>query len=286
MSERVRQRQVRTAGQRGLLAFNIAAIHATAILGLAFGPERDDWILMACVYPLHVIGIGISLHRYFAHRSFRTSRGFQFFLALCSSLIFGDAVAFAGKHRIHHQRSDTPDDVHTPLHGFWSCWFGSLLDSGYTEEEVLARAKDWQRYPELMWLHRYSRVPGIALIAIAFLFGGVTAAGVGVCLPICIGIHQTSMVNYFTHRSGYQSFETGDRSTNNFWVALLSFGEGWHNNHHHHPQSARAGFRWWEIDPYYWMICAFERMGLVWDVRRPPERLLSGAPDPAVAHPG
>ena len=283
-ARRVRQRRVRTPAQRRLLGFNIFAIHATAALGLAVGPGREDWILLACVYPFHVIGIGISLHRYFAHRSFKTSRGFQFFLAFCSSLTFGDAVAFAGKHRIHHQRSDTAEDVHTPLHGWWACWFGSLLDNGYTEEQILARSKDWQRYPELMWLHRHSRVPGIALIASAFvvgcltgdgLVGGLTLAGVGVCLPICFGIHQTSMVNYFTHRSGYQTFETGDRSTNNFWVALLSFGEGWHNNHHHYPQSARAGFRWWEIDPYYWMICGFERLGLVWDVRRPPARLLS-----------
>ncbi|MEM9176100.1 MAG: acyl-CoA desaturase [Myxococcota bacterium] len=281
MSRLVPQRRVRTARQRWLLAGNIGAIHATAALGLALGPGREDWLLLACVYPFHVIGIGISLHRYFAHRSFKTSRGFQLFLALCSSLTFGDAVAFAGKHRIHHQRSDTPGDVHSPLHGWWACWFGSLLDSGYTEAEILARAKDWQRYPELMWLHRYSRVPGIALIAIAFLFGGVTAAGVGVCLPICFGLHQTSMVNYFTHRSGYRSFDTDDHSTNNVVVALLSFGEGWHNNHHHYPSSARAGFRWWEIDLYYGMICVFEWVGLVWDVRRPPARLTSPAAGPA-----
>ncbi len=277
MSACLVQKQVRRPAERRMLGMNVLALHLAAGAGLFMGPGPEDWIVMAFVYPLQAIGIGISLHRYFAHRSFKTSRGFQFFLALCSAITFGDPVGFAGKHRIHHQRADTAADVHTPLHGWWACWIGSLLDNGYTHEEILERSADWQRYPELMWLHRHAKLPALTLIASAFVFGGFTTMAIGVCLPVCLAIHQTSAVNYFTHRFGYQTFETGDRSTNNWWVALLTWGEGWHNNHHHCPQSARAGFRWWEIDMFFWGIWIFERLGLVWDVRRPPKRLTAAS---------
>ncbi|MCR9096976.1 MAG: acyl-CoA desaturase [bacterium] len=286
---RYHQRRARPLGERRKAAFLIGLMHLAPLVGLWIGPNALDWRIVACVYPFQAIGIGVSLHRYFAHRSFKTSRPFQFFLALCSASIFGDPVGFAGKHRIHHQHVDRETDVHTPLHGWWACWMGSLLDSGYTEEEILRRVADLRRYPELMWIHRNARLPGLTLIALAALFGGVTAgleaglvagitgaitAGtVGVCLPTIVGVHQTSAVNYFTHKYGTQRFETGDHSTNNLLVALVTWGEGWHNNHHRYPRSARAGFLWWEIDPFFWVIWLFERLGLVWDVRRPPLEL-------------
>ena len=296
---RFRQRRVRTLSERRRSAFLIGLMHAAPALALFIGPNPLDWWILACVYPFHAIGIGVSLHRYFAHRSFKTSRAFQLFLALCSASVFGDPIGFAGKHRIHHDHADLETDVHTPRHGWWACWFGSLLDSGHPEEEILGRATDLRRYPELVWIHRHSRAPGLTLIASMALLGGVvagvegglvegllggfTAGTIGVCLPTVFAIHQTSAVNYFAHKVGSQRFETGDLSTNHFLVALLTWGEGWHNNHHHYPSSARAGFLWWEFDPFYWAICLFERLGLVWDVRRPPPELMRASASRAEA---
>lgn len=280
---------MRPLAERRKAAFLIGLMHIAPVVGLLLGPNPLDWRILACVYPFQAIGIGVALHRYFAHRSFKTSRPFQFFLALCSSVVFGDPVGFAGKHRIHHRNVDRETDVHTPLHGWWACWIGSLLDSGHGEDEILSQATDLRRYPELMWLHRNAKVPGLTLIGLAAIFGGgvagleggfvagvlggFTAGTIGVCLPTVFAIHQTSAVNYFTHKYGTRRFETSDHSTNNFLVALFTWGEGWHNNHHRYPRSARAGFEWWEIDPFFWAIWLFERVGLVWDVRRPPPEL-------------
>ena len=116
-------------------------------------------------------------------------------------------------------------------------------------------------------------VPGFILCAIAFLVGGFSGMAIGVLLGAEILVNQSSAVNYICHRFGRRRFETNDLSTNNFVVSMLVFGEGWHNNHHRYPVSARAGFCWWEIDVFYWVICLFEALGLVWDVRRPPEQL-------------
>ena len=226
---------------RAWTALLIGAMHAIPISALIIGTDASDWLLFAVIYPFQgAIGVGMGLHRYFAHKSFSTSRIFQFLLALCSASTFGSPMRFAGKHRLHHQHADRKDDPHTPVHGFWWCWFGSHLDCKYTEEEILERVPDLSRYPELVWLYRYWMAPGLALCLILFLIGR-------------------------------RRFETNDNSTNNFIVTIFLAGEGWHNNHHRYPYSARAGFCWWEIDIIYWIICFFELFGLVWDVRRPPE---------------
>lgn len=267
---------------RGLLAqvqtgILITVVQALPLYFLVTGTNTTDWLLFAIIYPIQSIGVGISLHRYFAHRAFRTSRWFQFVLALSAASVFGDAVRFAGKHRLHHRFSDTTNDTHTPLKGFWSCWYGSLLDNGYTDAELCAVARDLEKYPELMLLHRYWMMPGLFLCAVAFLVGGLSGVAIGVLLGSAILITQSGAVNYFCHKSGTRRFETKDRSTNNVLLALLAWGEGWHNNHHHYPASARAGFRWWEIDMYYWVIALFEKLGLIWDVRQPkPEMLVNG----------
>lgn len=258
---------------RLLFPYWIGLIHFLPLYALLQGTSHKDWIFFVCLLPFQGIGVGVAMHRYFAHRSFKTSRAFQFFLALCAATTFGDPVAFAGKHRIHHVKADKYGDVHSPRTGFWACWFGSLITSGYSQEQLLERVPDLVRFPELMFLHRNSRVVGIALVCLAWFVGGASAIAIGVCLGIVIMITNSGLVNYFCHVSGTRRFETGDDSRNNLLVALLSFGEGWHNNHHYFPASARAGFYWWEIDIIYWIICVFELLGLVWDVRRPPARV-------------
>lgn len=274
MNERLAQRPyTRSRAGRWWRGFLIAVIHALPLWYLINGPDRSDWILFAVIFPFQGIGVVIGLHRYFAHHSFSTSRGFQFFLALCAASAFGDPIGFAGKHRLHHRHTDQQDDPHTPRHGFWSCWFGSLADSRYTDEEILAQVPRLTRYPELLWLHRHMQLPGLVLCLIAFLIGGMSGMAVGVLFGVAMLINHSSAVNYFCHKFGRRRFDTDDDSTNNVMVSLLTLGEGWHNNHHRYPVSARAGFCWWELDLYYWLICLWEAVGLVWEVRRPPERL-------------
>lgn len=267
------QAKVRSRAERWRIGTLVLLLHVLVIGVLVTGTTKTDWIFFACLYPFQAIGVGVAMHRYFAHRSFRTSRPFQFFLALTSASVFGNAVGFAGKHRLHHQHVDTERDVHTPKHGIWACWIGSLLDNGHTEEEILAKVPDFIRFPELMWLYRYFLAPGLLLCAIAFAVGGISTVAIGVCLGSVLLIHQSSAVNYLAHRFGTRRFDTRDNSTNNWVTGILSFGDGWHNNHHYYPSSARAGFTWWEIDMFFWPIWIFEKLGLVWDVKRPPEAL-------------
>lgn len=251
----------------------ILLFHLLPFYYIATGTNAIDWLFFACLLPFQAIGVGVSMHRYFAHRSFKTSRAFQFFLALCAASTFGNSLGFAGKHRIHHAKADTPGDVHAPHQGLWACWFGSIANSGYSEAEILKKVPDFTRYPELMWLYNHPRFVGLSLCLIAFIIGGLSTVAIGVCLGVVIMISNSGLVNYCCHKFGSRRFDTSDLSTNNALVALLSFGEGWHNNHHHYPASARAGFYWWEIDVLYWIICIFETLGFVWDVRRPPERM-------------
>jgi stearoyl-CoA desaturase (delta-9 desaturase) len=263
----------RSRPQRLLTGILIAVIHALPIWYLVNGPARTDWLLFAAIFPFQGLGVVIGLHRYFAHHCFSTSRGFQFFLALCCVSAFGDPIGFAGKHRIHHLHTDRKDDPHTPRRGFWSCWFGSLLDSRYTDDQVLAQVPGLAAYPELMWLHRHWQWPGLVLCLAVFLIGGLSGVAIGVLFGVAMLINHSSAVNYFCHKFGRRRFDTDDDSTNHFAIALLTLGEGWHNNHHRYPVSARAGFCWWEFDLYYWIICGWEAIGLIWDVRRPPEEL-------------
>ena len=257
-------------------ALLLAFVMIAPIAVIVTGTDATDWWLFAVIYPFQAVGGGISLHRYFAHRSFRTSRVFQFALALMSAITFGDPIRFTGKHRLHHRHVDKCDDPHTPSHGFWSCAFGSMVDTGYTEQQVRDNARDLTRYPELMWLHRFWMLPGLLLSGLAYWVNGFSGIAIGVLLGVSILIYQSVGVNYFSHRYGQRRFDTADQSSNNWLVAVISYGEGWHNNHHFYPSSARAGFRWWEIDMNYWLICLWEKLGLVWAVRRPPEYLPEG----------
>jgi len=273
MTANIVQAKARTRAERCRVGALILLLHGLVIGVLISGTDKTDWIFFACLYPFQAIGVGTAMHRYFAHRSYKTSRPFQFFLALTCASVFGNAVGFAGKHRLHHQHVDSSRDVHAPLHGIWACWIGSLLDNGYTEEQILAKAPDLTRYPELMWLHRNFLVPGLALCALAFAIGGISTVAIGVCLGSVLLIHQSSAVNYLSHKYGTRRFDTPDNSTNNWVTGILSFGDGWHNNHHYCPGSARAGFAWYEIDMFFWPIWIFEKLGLVWQVKRPPEEL-------------
>jgi len=268
--EVVRVLPARTFAQRATTALFLVAIHVVPLIALGTGTRGPDWIVALVLTPLISFAVVVGLHRYFAHRSFETSRWFQWLLGLVSCLSFTDPISFAGKHRLHHRYSDTDLDVHSPHQGFWYCWFGSLLDEGYHDRVFLAKARDLARYPELRWLHRWFFVPGLVLSMALFLAGGFSMLAIGYALSVAVVQNLTSSVNYFCHLWGQRAYETPDRSRNNVLVALLTLGEGWHNNHHYFPGAARAGFQWWEMDPAYWAIRVLALFGIVWNVREPP----------------
>jgi stearoyl-CoA desaturase (delta-9 desaturase) len=255
----------------------IAALHAIPAVAIVPGTTATDWIALVVFYVVAAMGTGIGLHRYFSHHAFRTSRAFQFALGVLACTSFADPIGFAGKHRLHHRHADTDRDVHSPRQGFWRCWFASLVDDGYTERAIVAAARDLARYPELRWLRRWFFVPGVLLGTATWWLGGFSTFAIGFCLSRALLLNLVSMVNYFGHVAGRRRYATRDASTNNLIVALLSFGEGWHNNHHHSPTAARAGFVWWEVDPVYYAIRLLAALGLVWDVSPAPPLPPAGA---------
>jgi len=256
----------------------IVAIHVIPAVVIVDGmPVLSDWIAFGACYVVLAMGTGIGLHRYFAHRAFRTSRAFQFFLAVLACATFAEPLRFAGKHRLHHRHADTSADVHSPGQGFWFCWFGSLVDDGYTDCETLMMVPDLCQFPELLRLRAWFWVPGVTLATATWWIGGFSKFAVGYCLSLALLLNLVSTVNYFGHCVGTRSYPTRDRSTNNAIVALLTFGEGWHNNHHYWPRAARAGFRRCEIDLVYYVIVALAWIGLVWHVQDVPPHVREAA---------
>jgi stearoyl-CoA desaturase (delta-9 desaturase) len=247
-----------------------------ACLGVFFtGWSLLGLLLCAGVYFVQMFGITAGYHRYFSHRSFKTSRVFQFMLAWlgCSAAQKGP-LWWAARHRHHHRASDTPGDAHSPVaHGFWWSHIGWILspDADGTDEQSV---RDLSRYPELRWLDRYHWLPPLLLAGVCLLVGGWVGLVWGFVVGGVLSHHATFLVNSICHLFGRRRYATADDSRNNALVALATLGEGWHNNHHCHPGSARQGVRWWEIDISYYLICLLAWARLVWDVRTmPPARL-------------
>jgi stearoyl-CoA desaturase (delta-9 desaturase) len=230
-------------------------------------------LLVAAVLYWVAIGLGISMgyHRLHTHRGFKTPKLFEYFLAVCGTLTLeGGPIFWVAIHRAHHQHSDQPLDPHTPrVSGFWS-HIGWILfgESLHNDTALMSRyAPDLGRDPFYRWLTTYHWVPltalGLALLAV----GGWPLVNWAIFLRVVVGLHATYLVNSATHLWGRRRFATHDDSRNSWWVALLTFGEGWHNNHHAHPTSARHGLAWYEFDPTWIALKLLRRVGLVWDVR-------------------
>jgi stearoyl-CoA desaturase (delta-9 desaturase) len=230
--------------------------------------------LALALYYVRMASITIGYHRYFAHRSFKTGRVFQFVLAFLSQTSMQRGVLWwTAHHRDHHKYSDTEKDVHSPMRGiFWS-HVGWILSSEFTEYNP-DRVKDFAKYPELRWLNTWHLVPALSMAALLTIFGGIPALVWGFFVSTVLLWHGTFLVNSLNHIWGTRRYATTDTSKNNPLIALLTMGEGWHNNHHHFMGSARQGFRWWELDGSYYLIKLFEMVGLVWDVKAPPKKIL------------
>lgn len=290
---------------------------ADAVADDAPGVDRVDWLRAAPFVALHlacvaVVWVGVSpvaiavavalyavrmfaltgfYHRYFSHRTFRTSRAVQFAAAVVgASCVQRGPLWWAAHHRHHHRHADTPADPHSPrVHGFlWShaAWF--LTPRGFRTH--WERIPDLAKYPELRWLDRFDTLVPVALAAGTYALGAALDAtwpGLGTSGPqmlvwgffvsTVVLFHATVTINSLAHRFGTRRYATRDDSRNNVWLALLTFGEGWHNNHHFFPGSARQGFRWWEVDLTYYGLRLMAALRLVRDLKPVPAWVLAKA---------
>ncbi len=267
----------RTRTSRWRLAAFVA-FHLLALAAIWTGVTRADLLLCAAVFTFQLFSVTIGYHRYFSHRAFKTSRAMQFALAFCAQAsVQKGALWWASLHRYHHAHSDEADDLHSPKHGLWWSYAGWIFD----DSTVAVRrelVRDYDRYPELHTLDRFQYSPAVVLALACLAVGGWSGLVVGFVWGTILSHHATFANNCFAHVYGTRRYETDDLSRNNWFLALVTFGEGWHNNHHRYASSARHGFMWWELDATYLALRVMESVGLVWELRLPPRELLEPQP--------
>ncbi len=245
-------------------------VHLVCFAAIWTGVTAGAVALGIGLYWLRIFAIGAGYHRYFSHRAYETSRVFQFVLAaLAQSTSQKSVLWWAANHRDHHLHSDTELDVHSPRQmGFLYSHVGWIFSRGQETMNV-NRIADFAKYPELMWLHRYEQVPAFVLAVICFAVAGWPGLIVGFFWSTVAVYHGTFCINSLAHLVGRRRYVTGDDSRNNWLLAIITMGEGWHNNHHAYQSSARQGFYWWEYDPTFYLLTLLERLGLVWNLKRP-----------------
>jgi stearoyl-CoA desaturase (delta-9 desaturase) len=256
-------------------AIPFVLVHLVCLAAIFTGITWRAVAICIVLYGLRIFAVGAGYHRYFSHRAFSTSRAFQFILALLSQSTAQKSVLWwAAKHRHHHLHSDTERDVHSPRHrGFWYSHVGWIFARRHATTD-LVKVDDLARYPELRWLHRYELVPPIALGVLCWVIEGWPGLVVGFFWSTVILYHATFCINSLAHVHGRKRYVTGDDSRNNWWLAVLTMGEGWHNNHHACQSSVRQGFRWWEFDPTFYILKVLSWLRVVWDLKRPPEAVV------------
>ncbi|HEX8071117.1 MAG TPA: fatty acid desaturase [Pyrinomonadaceae bacterium] len=261
-------------------AITIVCLHVGAVAALFFW----SWPAIICAALLTWValslGIGMGYHRLLTHRGYKTPRAVEYFLTLCGTLALqGGVIQWVATHRIHHAHTDAAGDPHTPRDGgFWAHVGWILVGTAQQHDQATLRryAPDLMKDRFHLWLNRFYYLPLVFVGLLLFAFGGWAFVLWGVCLRVTLNLHVTWLVNSATHMWGRQRFQTGDDSRNSLWVALLTFGEGWHNNHHAHPTSARHGLAWYEFDPNWYGIRVLQLLRLAKSVK-----LVSLKPAPA-----
>ncbi len=270
------------------IAFTI--VHLIPLLAIWTGATLFDWIVCVALYFIRMFWITGGYHRYFAHKSYKTSRWFQFVIAfMAQTSAQKGALWWAAHHRHHHRHSDQPEDPHSmKLYGFWYSHVGWIIGPDYKKTDFKTIG-DYAKYPELVWLNKYYLVPPTALAIVVALAGawvnggspllmfthhGMSTLIIGFFLSTVFTYHGTFSINSIMHKFGNQRYDSGDESKNSLWLALLTLGEGWHNNHHYYEAASRAGFFWWEIDITYYILRTFKFFGLVWDMKEVPKHIL------------
>jgi len=266
-----------------------ALVHLLPLGALWTGATLFDWILCGILYFGRMFWITGGYHRYFSHKSYKTSRWFQFVIAfMAQTSAQKGALWWAAHHRHHHRHSDTPKDPHSmKLYGFWYSHIGWIIGPDYKETDYKTIG-DYAKYPELVWLNKHYLVPPLVLALAVMAVGawvnggspllmfthyGFSSLFIGFFLSTVILYHGTFSINSIMHKFGKQRYESGDESKNSLWLALLTLGEGWHNNHHYYEVAARQGFFWWEIDLTYYGLKMFSWLGLIHDLRGVPNHI-------------
>jgi len=252
-------------------AFVMIAFHVGAVMALL----HFSWTAVAAAVAFHwlAVGLGISLgyHRLHTHRGYKTSKAFEYFLAMFGTLTLeGGPMLWVATHRVHHQHPDTDGDPHTPRDGGFWAHIGWILfgDTHHNNTELMAKyAPDLAADPFYRRLNTYHYLPLIVLGVAMLALGGWPLVYWTIFFRVCFGLHATWLVNSATHMWGSRRFNTHDDSRNSWWVALLTFGEGWHNNHHAHPVSARHGLAWYEFDVSWITLRALDAIGVVRDLK-------------------
>jgi stearoyl-CoA desaturase (delta-9 desaturase) len=260
----------------GIKTVPFILMHVVILAVIFTGISLPAVLLCVGLYLVRMWGLTAGYHRYFSHRSYKTTRTFQFLLALLGTTAAQKGpLWWAAHHRRHHKYTDQQGDVHSPRqNGFWWSHVGWVVSDMYdaTDWEAI---KDFSRFPELRWLNRWHLIPPVVLGVLCFLVLGWQGLVVGFFTSTVILYHGTFSINSLAHMWGSRRYKTGDDSRNNLWLALLTGGEGWHNNHHHYMASAKQGFYWWEIDYSYYVLRVLSWLRVVWDLRRPPAHLFT-----------
>ena len=256
-----------------LTAFFMAMFHVGAIAALFFFSWKGVIAAVVLWWVSGSLGIGMGYHRLLTHRGYKCPKWVEYFLTTCAALALeGGPMFWVATHRIHHQNSDKEGDPHSPRDGgFWAHvgWIITGRALHNHAEANLPYVPDLRKDKFHVWISRWHWLPQVVVGVLLLAFGGVSCVLWGVFVRTVVGLHATWLVNSATHMWGTQRFLTTDTSKNSFWVAMLTFGEGWHNNHHAHAQSARHGLAWYEFDINWYGICVLRMLGLAWDVKLP-----------------
>ncbi|MBS1911920.1 MAG: fatty acid desaturase [Bacteroidetes bacterium] len=273
------------------LNVGFVGIHLACLLVIWVGFSWTALAVCIGLYVLRMFAVTAGYHRCFAHRSFKTSRAFQFILgAIAATSLQNGPLWWAAHHRTHHRNSDTELDVHSPVSGtmFWA-HMGWILSKKFSRYDP-SLIPDLEKLPELRWLQRHYILLAVGLGAVLFGVGTLLAYSApqlgtsgfqlvvwGFFVSTTVLYHGTFTINSLSHRFGNRRFETSDDSRNNFILALITLGEGWHNNHHRCMTSERQGFYWWEVDITHYILTGLSWVGLVWDLRTPPKKIYDEA---------
>jgi stearoyl-CoA desaturase (delta-9 desaturase) len=297
MSELSRKNQIRTAPDK--LDYSICAqflfMHLACLLAIWTGASAVAVSVCVALYIVRMFAITAGFHRLFAHRTYKTGRAVQFLMAFTGTASYQKGpLWWASHHRRHHLYTDTERDLHSPIaYTLWRSHVGWFLlrDSQTTDFKLVSNLV---KFRDMRWLDRYYHVPPIILAASMFLLGSLLeryAPGLGTTgwqmlvwgffISTVILYHGTFTVNSLAHVFGSRRFDTQDGSRNNWFVALITLGEGWHNNHHHYPSSERQGFYWWEVDMSHYALRALSWLGVVWELRAPPSSATAPRQTPA-----
>lgn len=252
-----------------------APLHLGALLALfpAFFSWKAVGVALLLYWVTGGLGITLGFHRLLTHRSFATPKWLEYFLALCGTLACqGGPFDWVGIHRQHHLHSDQELDPHDSNKGFWWSHINWMFYNSPGLDEVPKFIKDIADDPVYQFLHKNMVFLQVCLGLFLLWLGGWSFVVWGVFVRLVFVWHCTWFVNSATHKFGYRTYESGDRSTNCWWVALLTYGEGWHNNHHAFQYSARHGLKWWEIDLTWMTIQLLQALGLATNVKLPPEK--------------